>query len=577
MTTPFIHIYDLTKRFGDDAPALNKISATIQAGQITGLVGPDGAGKTTLIRLMAGLLLPDGGSVTIDGADTVHDAGQIQQQLGYMPQKFGLYEDLTVVENMNLYANLRGLAQSERRHSFERLLHFTGLAPFTSRRAGALSGGMKQKLGLACSLIKAPRLLLLDEPSVGVDPISRRELWSMARELSGGGICTVWSTAYLDEAENCDAVLLMNQGELLFQGAPGDLTERVAQRTFRLENLERGRRAVLADALQSPGVIDGVIQGSAVRLVLAENATPPAPEALQAGPGARISAVAPRFEDAFIDILGGGPGGESPLTDAFPIIKSTTDHVVQARGLTKRFGNFTAVDQVDFSIRPGEIFGFLGPNGAGKSTTFKMLCGLLKPTTGTATVAGHDLASAASAARSRIGYMAQKFSLYGNLSVRQNLNFFSSVYGLANSERRDAIDGMLDIFHLQPHLDSVADSLPIGFKQRLALACAIMHHPAVLFLDEPTSGVDPITRREFWTHINSMVERGVTIMVTTHFMDEAEYCDRIAVIYQGRVIATNPPDELKASVRSETLPDPSLEDAFVELIRRSEQQQQEAA
>jgi len=250
---------------------------------------------------------------------------------------------------------------------------------------------------------------------------------------------------------------------------------------------------------------------------------------------------------------------------------------VQARGLTKRFGSFTAVDKVDFSIHPGEIFGFLGPNGAGKSTTFKMLCGLLKPSAGTATVAGHDLAAAASAARGRIGYMAQKFSLYGNLSVRQNLNFFSSVYGLAKSERRDAINGMLDIFHLQPHLDSTADALPIGFKQRLALACAIMHHPAVLFLDEPTSGVDPITRREFWTHINAMVERGVTVMVTTHFMDEAEYCDRIAIIYQGRVIATNPPDELKDSVRSETLPDPSLEDAFVELIRRSEQQQQEAA
>jgi ABC-2 type transport system ATP-binding protein len=577
MTTPFIRITDLTKGFGDGVPVLKGFSAAIQAGQITGLVGPDGAGKTTMIRLMAGLLLPDGGTVTIDGADTVHDAGHIQRQLGYMPQKFGLYEDLTVVENMNLYANLRGLAHSERRRSFERLLQFTGLAPFTSRRAGALSGGMKQKLGLACSLIKAPRLLLLDEPSVGVDPISRRELWSMARELSGEGICTVWSTAYLDEAENCDAVLLMNQGELLFQGAPRELTERVAQRTFRLENLERGRRAVLADALQYPGVIDGVIQGSAVRLVLAQNAPPPAPESLQAGARARIEAVPPRFEDAFIDILGGGPGGESPLTDAFPTIKSTTDHVVQARGLTKRFGSFTAVDNVDFSIRPGEIFGFLGPNGAGKSTTFKMLCGLLKPSAGTATVAGHDLASAASAARGRIGYMAQKFSLYGNLSVRQNLNFFSSVYGLEARERRDAINGMLDIFHMRPHLDDTADSLPIGFKQRLALACALMHHPAVLFLDEPTSGVDPITRREFWTHINAMVERGVTVMVTTHFMDEAEYCDRIAVIYQGRVIDSAPPDELKDSVRTETLPDPSLEDAFVELIRRSERQQQEAA
>ena len=239
MTMPFIRIAELTKRFGTGAPALSNFSAAIQAGQITGLVGPDGAGKTTLMRLMAGLLLPDAGTITIDGADTVREAGQIQRQLGYMPQKFGLYEDLTVLENMNLYANLRGLARSERRHSFERLLHFTGLAPFTSRRAGALSGGMKQKLGLACSLIKAPRLLLLDEPSVGVDPISRRELWSMARELSGTGICTVWSTAYLDEAERCDAVLLMNQGELLFQGVPGELTGRVADRSQRHATVAR--------------------------------------------------------------------------------------------------------------------------------------------------------------------------------------------------------------------------------------------------------------------------------------------------------------------------------------------------
>jgi len=578
MSDAFITIENLTKRFAPGAaPALDGFSAAIRSGCITGLVGPDGAGKTTLMRLMAGLLLPDQGSITIDEFDSVHGAAGIQRQLGYMPQKFGLYEDLTVIENMRLYAELRGLPPAEQGKTFERLLHFTGLAPFTARRAGALSGGMKQKLGLACSLIRTPRLLLLDEPSVGVDPISRRELWSMARELSGEGICTVWSTAYLDEAERCDAVLLMNQGKLLYQGTPADLTTRVRDRTFLLQNPERGRRAVLAAALQSDGVIDGVIQGSAVRLVLAEGAEPPQPATLQAGNDAVLAPVEPRFEDAFIDILGGGPGGHSPLSELLAPIRSDSAHVVEARGLTKTFGNFTAVNNVDFAIRPGEIFGFLGPNGAGKSTTFKMLCGLLKPSAGSATVAGHDLATAASAARSRIGYMAQKFSLYGNLTVSQNLTFFSRVYGLPLQSRREAVDGMVGIFHLEPYLNTAADALPIGFKQRLALACSVMHNPAVLFLDEPTSGVDPITRREFWTHINAMVERGVTIMITTHFMDEAEYCDRIAVIYQGRVIDTAPPDALKDSVRSEKLPDPSLEDAFIELIRRSEQEQEKAA
>jgi len=578
MTGPFISIENLSKRFAPGSePALAEFSAAIQSGQITGLVGPDGAGKTTLMRLMAGLLLPDTGSITIDGFDSVREAGRIQQQLGYMPQKFGLYEDLSVLENMNLYADLRGLAKGERPDTFKRLLHFTGLAPFTGRRAGALSGGMKQKLGLACALIRAPRLLLLDEPSVGVDPISRRELWSMAQELSGEGICTVWSTAYLDEAERCDAVLLMDKGKLLFAGAPAELTRRIEARTFLIENPQRGRRAVLADALQSPGVIDGVIQGSAVRLVLAEGAEPPQPAALQAGEEASLRAVQPRFEDAFIDMLGGGPGGTSPLTGIFPQLRGGEDHVVEARGLTKTFGDFTAVADVDIAIRPGEIFGFLGPNGAGKSTTFKMLCGLLKPSAGTARVAGHDLAAAGSAARGRIGYMAQKFSLYGNLTVLQNLVFFSRVYGLPARERRAAVTGMIDIFHLKPHLNTAADALAIGFKQRLALACSVMHHPAVLFLDEPTSGVDPITRREFWTHINAVVERGVTVMITTHFMDEAEYCDRIAVIYQGRIIDTAPPDELKDAVRSKELPDPSLEDAFVELIRRSGQSDREAA
>jgi ABC-2 type transport system ATP-binding protein len=291
---------------------------------------------------------------------------------------------------------------------------------------------------------------------------------------------------------------------------------------------------------------------------------------------ARLRPVPPRFEDAFVDILGGGPRGRSALAETMAPVKDHGGAVIEAKGLTKRFGSFTAVDDVSFSIRRGEVFGFLGPNGAGKSTTFKMLCGLLQPTHGSATVAGLDLKTASSQARNRIGYMAQKFSLYGNLSVRQNLDFFSGAYGLRGRHRRETIARMIEVFGFDPYLSTASGLLPLGFKQRLALACAVMHDPAVLFLDEPTSGVDPITRREFWTHINGMVGKGVTIMVSTHFMDEAEYCDRIALIYRGREIAVGSPDELKERARGPDLPAPTLEDAFVTLVHAFDRERKAA-
>ncbi len=572
-----VRIEALEKRFERAAtPALTDIIASIRTGRITGLVGPDGAGKTTLFRLMAGLLLPSAGRITVDGLDSVADAHKIHERIGYMPQRFGLYEDLSVAENLRLYADLRGLMGEARKLTFARLLEFTDLAAFTERQAGRLSGGMKQKLGLACALLRTPRLLLLDEPSVGVDPISRRELWSMVGELSHEGIAVVWSTAYLDEAERCDDVLLLNQGRLLFAGPPDELTARVSGRSLLVLGSGGRRRQVLAAALCQEGVRDGVIQGSAVRLVLAAGANPPSATSIGA-PEARLEPTEPRFEDAFVDVLGGGPGGRSALAERYAAREANSQAVVEAQALSKRFGDFTATDRVSFSIRQGEIFGLLGPNGAGKSTTFKMLCGLLRPSGGSARVTGLDLQRAGAAARARIGYMAQKFSLYGNLSAVQNLNFFASTYGLRRSRRRQAIDRMVEIFGLQPFLHQNAGELPLGFKQRLALACAVMHEPEVLFLDEPTSGVDPLTRREFWTHINGLVEKGVTIMVTTHFMDEAEYCDRIAIVYRGRVIATDSPDMLKAGVISQVLPDPTLEDAFVAWIERSDDDAREAA
>ena len=620
----------ISKRFADNVkPAVDRLDLRVSAGEVTGLIGPDGAGKTTLMRLLAGLLLADEGKLTVCGCDPREESSELRRQISYMPQRFGLYEDLTVQENLDLYADLHGVVGHEREQAFERLMDFTALARFTDRLAGKLSGGMKQKLGLACALVRRPRLMLLDEPSVGVDPISRRELWRMVYELVEEGIGVVWSTAYLDEAERCDSVLLLNEGQALYDGPPGELTGRIEGRSFLVYDPRQGRRKILAQALRRPDVIDGVIQGSSVRLVVRKGAGPPDARGLGT-PEIQILPTPPRFEDAFVDLLGGARkveselggtvqgsddrgvqrespdlgtepdddirrGSPDPAVDQdFGDLRSdhvgvgrpapnrgsapnrrpapnrgtapNRDVVVEARDLTKRFGEFTAADRITFQIQRGEIFGLLGPNGAGKSTTFKMMCGLLKPSEGSAEVAGFDLYRAGGAARAHLGYMAQKFSLYGDLSVRQNLNFFAGVYGVARRRRAAVIDRMIEAFGLETYLDTDSGELPLGFKQRLALACAVMHGPSVLFLDEPTSGVDPLTRREFWSHINALVERGVTIMVTTHFMDEAEYCDRIGLVYQGHLIADGSPDDLKQRVRGDDQAEPTLEDAFIALV-----------
>ncbi|ADP70455.1 ABC transporter related protein [Rhodomicrobium vannielii ATCC 17100] len=565
---------DLVKRFTPDGPpALDTLSFAIKPGQVTGVAGPDGAGKTTLMRLMAGLLTPTSGSLTVCGFDTIRDSIALHQSIGYMPQRFGLYEDLTVLENLTLYADLRGVVGKERDDTFKRLLAFTDLARFTDRLAGALSGGMKQKLGLACAMLKAPRILLLDEPGVGVDPISRRELWQMVHELTGEGVAVVWTTAYLDEAENCAEVIVLNEGKLLYQGEPKAMTARIGDRAFLLEGAGAERRVVLERALARADIIDGVLQGAAVRLVTKEGALPPTPEDIETAQPITIRPAKPRFEDAFVVMLGGQPKRTREMKSAEQI-EHREGPAVEALNLTRRFGNFTAADNISFSIRRGEIFGLLGPNGAGKSTTFKMMCGLLRPTSGTARVDGYDLYSAPAAARSRLGYMAQKFSLYGDLTVRQNLDFFGGAYGLMGRAKSEAIERAIAAFDLGPHLSSNAGQLPLGFKQRLALAAAILHNPPVLFLDEPTSGVDPITRREFWGTINAMVSGGVTVMVTTHFMDEAEYCDRVALIYRGRCIALDTPDALQARVKTPELPNPTLEDAFIALVEEQDSQRQ---
>jgi len=592
---PLVVMEGLGKSFpGMKRPALQGVSGSMLPGRITGLVGPDGAGKTTLIRLLVGLLLPGEGRASVVGFDTRAQAAGIHAICGYMPQKFGLYEDLSVMENLRLYADLRDVKGADREEKFRQLLSFTALEPFTDRLAGKLSGGMKQKLGLACALLGQPKVLLLDEPSVGVDPISRRELWAMVQELLVDGMAVVWSTAYLDEAEKCDDVILLNEGAVLYNGPPDAILDRVRGRVWRIEGIaESRRRAVLTRLQQSGNISDVVIQGASVRLVSGPGAdsfgeSETGGDLARSGPASSTfgpqgwdsdsdlkdavwEEAQPRFEDAFIDILGGGPTGESALGASMEEKPPADIPAIEAEGLTKCFGSFVAVKDNSFRIARGEIFGLLGPNGAGKSTTFKMLCGLLKPSSGTASIMGIDLGRSSSKARARIGYMAQKFSLYNALSVMQNLKFFSGVYGLSGSVQSRAITMMVSLFNLEPYLGMAAEILPLGFKQRLALACAVMHAPDVLFLDEPTSGVDPVTRREFWMHINAMVQKGVTVMVTTHFMDEAEYCDRIALIYRGENIAAGTPEQLKARVRDTDMPDPSLEDAFIALVRESGQ------
>ena len=568
---------------GTARPAVASLTTRIAAGRITGLVGPDGAGKTTLLRMIAGLLIPSKGSIAVLGRSPDKDIETLRADLGYMPQKFGLYEDLSVDENLRLYADLRGVLGDERRETFERLLAFTDLKRFTDRLAGKLSGGMKQKLGLACALLGKPRVLLLDEPSVGVDPISRRELWKMVGALAGDGMTVVWSTSYLDEAEACAAVLLLHEGRLLHDGTPQALTAPLEGRSVQVREIEGNRRDVLRRALRQNEVLDGVIQGRNVRLVLRDRDRPPPLDALQASDDAVLAPVSPRFEDAFIDLLSktveGGKitDGRSKLAelmrtadDASSSTRPSTDVAIEATHLTKKFGDFAATDDISFKVERGEIYGLLGPNGAGKSTTFKMLCGLLRPSSGEAQVAGISLLRSPSRARQRLGYMAQKFSLYGGLTVAQNLRFFSGVYGLSGREQKTTIGNMVETFEFEPYLDVSPETLPLGFKQRLALACAVMHRPEILFLDEPTSGVDPITRREFWTHINGMVALGVTVMVTTHFMDEAEYCDRIGLVYRGRLIAAGTPDALKQSAADDEHGDPSMEDAFIGLVARAD-------
>ena len=600
----FHHVEKSFRAAGRQIRALADVSLQVRRGRVTGLIGPDGAGKTTLMRLAAGLLLPEAGRVTVLGWDTATNALDIQGAVGYMPQQFGLYEDLTVLENLNLYADLQGQPKAARPERYRQLMKMTALGAFQDRLAGRLSGGMKQKLGLACTLVRPPRLLLLDEPTAGVDPVSRRELWTIVGEaVAAEGMSVLLSTAYLDEADRCDEVALVDEGRLLGMGTPRSFGDRVRNRTF-LVTAGTTKSRTLQDRLaDAEGVADAVVQGQSVRLVMDEGLVPTPETLLPKVEGVSIEPVEPRFEDGFIAMLRAVKGeprrqpeghstslslwervgvrvsGSSAKDRSLTLALSQRERgdvaaepIIEVRDVRRRFGRFYAVKGVSFDVRRGEIFGLLGANGAGKSTTFRMLCGLLPPSAGALRVAGVDVRRAAAAARARIGYMPQKFSLYGTLSVEQNLRFFSSAYGLAGRRRAERIAWAVDKFAMHEWRGARGDDLPLGFKKRLSMACALMHDPDVLFLDEPTSGVDPLARREFWREINALAAQGVTIMVTTHFMEEAEYCDRLAIMAAGEILCEGTPEEIRATAPRRNGHEPTIEDAFIGLIERREQQ-----
>ena len=567
---------------GKKITALDAISLKIFQGRVTGLVGADGAGKTTLIRIAAGLLVPTAGQMTLLGLDSVEHSLEIQSRVGYMPQKFGLYQDLTVIENLRLYADLQGVALKARHDRFDKLLAMTDLAPYTRRRAGALSGGMKQKLGLACALVKSPELLLLDEPTVGVDPVSRRELWKIVYELvEKERIGVLVSTAYLDEAQRCDQVKVLHQGRLLDQGSPDKFTAGMQGRVFLAAPDEQMRaRQIYTRLAGREGIADATIRSGRVRVVLDSTSLPENGNTQDAGKqkianllkrdAGTITTATPSFEDAFMALI---PRGDAqlhrPVPDQekpwIPEPSSGDDAAVITNNLCKKFGNFTAVSDLTLDVRRGEIFGLLGPNGAGKSTTFRMLCGLLPATSGEIRVAGRNLRRSRAKARARLGYMAQQFSLYGQLSVEENFKFFGRAYGLSGRRLKERMAWAYTEFGLGVWQDKPAGTLPGGYKQRLSMATALLHEPDILFLDEPTSGVDPFARREFWLRINGFAEQGVTVIVTTHFMEEAEYCDRMVIISRGKTLAMGTPGEIRSLAGTPENPEPTMDDAFIVL------------
>jgi len=572
---PRVRAHDLHKQFkrdnGELVNALQGASFEARHATLTALVGPDGAGKTTLLRLMCGLLDADQGALEVIGIDVARDPQAVQDRIGYMPQKFGLYEDLSVQENLDLYADLHGIDTEQRRDVYPRLMEMTALGPFTQRVAGKLSGGMKQKLGLACTLVRAPELLILDEPTVGVDPLSRRELWEIVFQLvREEALTVVVSTSYLDEAELCDHAVVMHAGKVLAQGRPAEITERARGLSFlATPPRDMNARSLQARLFQQAGIVDAVPQAGRVRIVR-DRTDSSRPLELD-GSALELEPVPPRFEDGFMLLFREATADRIQHAMRFERAAQATRSgaSVEVHHLTRRFGDFMAVDDVSFCVARGEIYGLLGPNGAGKSTTFRMLCGLLPASGGTLRVAGADLRASRADARQRLGYVAQKFSLYGQLTVDENLAFFASAYGLRGARKDERVTWAKREFELDAFARVPSGELPGGFKQRLAMSAALLHEPEILFLDEATSGADPLARREFWGRIAALSERGVTVIITTHFMDEAEYCDRVMIMDGGRTLAEGTPAQIRAYAEAREDREPTMEDAFIVIVEEA--------
>ncbi len=535
--------------------AVNALSFDVRAGEIFGLVGPDGAGKTTTLRMLAGIMPPDAGTASIAGIDVVHDPESAKHALSYMPQRFGLYEDLTVDENIRFYADLFGVKRTDRESRSDQLLQAAGMSEFRKRFAGKLSGGMKQKLGLVCALIHHPKVILLDEPTTGVDPVSRREFWDTLTHLAADGLTILVATPYLDEAERCNRVALIYQGQINQEGTPAELRASLhAQRLeLRTANLEQAEQILLASSGPDREILDVQRFGDRLDLLV------PDPDRAErflekelgsAGlAGFEFRIDEPTLENAFVATL--RRLGEEVHAEPFPGRHEHRDLrgqiAIGAKDLHMQFGSFTAVKSFSLEIKYGEIYGLLGANGAGKTTVIKILCGLLEPTRGEMQLAGEHGSLRSQTVRQRIGYMSQSFSLYDDLSIEENLDFSAGVYLVNGEEREEKKRWVLSFSGLEGKQDQVIGSLPGGWKQRVALGAAILHEPSVLFLDEPTSGVDPLARRAFWQVISRLADLGAAILVTTHYLEEAEQCNRVGFMVAGELVAEGSPTAIKSA------------------------------
>ena len=484
-----IEVNNISKHYGK-VQALKNVSFSVNKGEVFGLIGPDGAGKTSMFRILCSLLLPETGTATVDGFDVVSQMEEVRKIVGYMPGKFSLYQDLTIEENLNFFATLFNTTVEENYDSIKTI--YSQIEQFKNRKAGALSGGMKQKLALCCALVHQPSVLFLDEPTTGVDPVSRKEFWEILGQLKERDITIVASTPYLDEVRSCERVAFFSEGTIRGIGTADDiLTE------FR-------------DIFNPPGI-----------------------------------------ERAGNDKTGNWGNNKS-------------ENVIEVEHLVKAFGSFHAVNDISFTVKKGEIFGFLGANGAGKTTAMHMLTGLNQPTSGTGRVVGFDIRTEYEQIKRHVGYMSQKFSLYDDLTVAENISLFAGIYGMNNDEIHRKTDDLLEQLNFSEHRNTLVASLPLGWKQKLAFSVSIFHEPGIVFLDEPTGGVDPATRRQFWELIYDAAERGITVFVTTHYMDEAEYCDRISIMVDGKIKALGTPDELKRKFNQ-----PDMDHVFTYLARQA--------